>query len=221
MPGFTNAPDLLNAANDPGNSRVVYGFDEAVASARAPGFFVTAPSGSSSGTTGSVAGEGNVAKVTFGVSASSSIGAGTTTNAVSDARGNPSPGSSISYELQKGTGQPPTQTTPPSTLPAGFSRYATKVSLKHRRVRGRSSRVQFSGRLSSTGRGCKAGRRVVLRRSGKGTHRYASTLSRGDGTFVLKRKRRVRGKLYAVVSERTNKTTRIQCRTGKSKSLRN
>ncbi len=218
-PGFTNGPDLLAAAYDAPGSRVFYVSDENLAAATSAAFFVTAPSGSSSSTTGSNTTNGGIAAVTFGTSASSSIAAGGTQGAASDPLGNPSPQSAVSYQLERGLNPPPpppppgTNPPPPVVNPPVVRRRfrTTFTSFKVK------SRTRYSGRVKSSGRGCKSGRRIVLKRNGKSIRRSAT---RGDGTFSIRRTRSTAGKsrVYVVVTERTKGA--VTCTARSSKRLR-
>lgn len=205
-PGFTNGPDLLAAAYDAPGSRVNYAFDENVGSATSAGFFVTAPSGSSSSTSGSNTPNGGLVAVTFGASANSAIGAGATPAAATDPLGNPSPGSAVSYQREQAPGAPPTGTAPnptPPLPPVATKRAKFRTSFSSFRVK---SRTRYSGRIRSSGRGCKSGRRIALKRSGR-TIRNGFT--KGDGTFSIARSKGTRGKrgVYVVVTQRVTSTT--------------
>ena len=104
----------------------------------------------------------------------------------------------------------PPQPVPVVAVPAR-PRYATSASLRRRGAR-------YSGRVSSTRLGCKVGRRVVLRRFGSGTKSFGSTRTRSNGTFSIQRSRRLRGRVYASVTDRYTPTA--VCRGGRSKSIR-
>jgi hypothetical protein len=208
-PGFTNGPDLLFAAYDAPGSRVFYSFDENLGAATSSLFFVTAPSGSSSSTSASNTTNGGVAAVTFGASANGAIGGGNRQGAAIDPLGNPSPRSAVSYQVEQapapiGTTPPTTNNPPPPPPPPPTTKRAKfRTSFSSFKVR---SRTKYSGRIRSSGRGCKSGRRIFLKRSGR-TIRRGST--RGDGTFTIKRTKSTKGKrgVYVVVSERTTSTT--------------
>lgn len=213
-PGFTNGPDLLAAAYDRPGSRVFDVFDENLGGANSAGFFVTAPSGSRSGTSGSNTTNGGIAAVTFGTSASSSIAAGGTQGATVDPLGNPSPQSAVSYELQRGA--PPTPTGPgtnqnPLPPPPPVVRRRFRTTFASFRVK---SRTRYAGRIRSSGRGCQAGRRIVLKRNGRSIRRSAT---RGDGTFSIRRTRSTAGKkrVYVVVTQRTKGATTCSARSSK------
>ena len=104
----------------------------------------------------------------------------------------------------------PPQPAPVAAVPAR-PRYATSVSLRRRGAR-------YSGRVSSTRLGCKVSRRVVLRRFGSGTKSFGSTRTRSNGTFSIQRSRRLRGRVFASVTDRY--TTAAVCRGGRSRSIR-
>ncbi|MDQ3631806.1 MAG: hypothetical protein M3417_11175 [Actinomycetota bacterium] len=215
-PGFTNGPDMLAAAYDRPGSRVFYVFDENLAAANSASFFVTAPSGSSSSTTGSNTTNGGIAAVTFGTSASSSIAAGGTQGAAIDPLGNPSPQSAVSYQLERGPNPPPPPPggNPPPPPPPPTATQKFRTTFASFRVK---SRTRYTGRIRSSGRGCKSGRRVVLKRNGRSIR---SSATRGDGTFSIRRTRSTAGKrgVYAVVTLRTKRPT--TCTARKSKTLR-
>lgn len=207
-PGFTNGPDLLAAAFDAPGSRVFYAFDENLAAATSTSFFVTAPSGSSSSTSASNTTNGGVAAVTFGSSANGAIGGGSSQGATIDPLGNPSPQSAVSYQTEQAPvvpGPPPgtTPTPPPTPPPAKRAKFRTSFSSFKIR-----SRTRYSGRIRSSGRGCKSGRRIVLKRNGRSIRRGTT---RGDGTFTIKRTKGTRGKrgrgVYVVVTQRVTSTT--------------
>ena len=207
-PGFTNGPDLLAAAYDAPGSRVFYSFDENLGAATSSLFFVTAPSGSSSSTSLSNTTNGGVAAVTFGSSANGAIGAGNRQAAAIDPLGNPSPRSAVSYQVEQAPAPiattPPTNNPPPPPPPA-TKRAKFRTSFSSFKVR---SRTKYSGRIRSSGRGCKSGRRIVLKRHGRSIRRG---VTRGDGTFSIKRTKGTRGKrgrgVYVVVTQRVTSTT--------------
>ena len=102
---------------------------------------------------------------------------------------------------------------PSSSQPsAGAARtpYASRVTLRRRGAR-------YSGRVRAGWRGCVVRRRVTLRRSGSAKV-FAATHTRADGTFTIRRRSRLRGRVYVRVPERATATT--ICRTGRSKTLR-
>ncbi len=106
---------------------------------------------------------------------------------------------------------PPPPPPPPVAARPARPRYATSVSLRRRGAR-------YSGRASSARLGCKVGRRVVLRRFGSGSRSFGSTRTRSNGTFSIQRSRRLRGRVYASVTDRY--TTVAVCRGGRSRSIR-
>jgi hypothetical protein len=76
---------------------------------------------------------------------------------------------------------------------------------------------RYSGRIS-TRSDCMGQRTVVLRRVGSGTRSFGRTLSRANGTFTVKRSRRLRGRVYVVVLSR--KTGVITCQSARSPTIR-
>ncbi len=93
-------------------------------------------------------------------------------------------------------------------------RTAYRTTLRLRRI----GRRTYRGKLSTPGGACRYNRRVVLRRVGKGRHSYATAHTLRDGRFTLRPRRRLRGRVYAVASERT--TASSLCRVGTSRRVR-
>ncbi len=91
------------------------------------------------------------------------------------------------------------------------NKYPSSISL-------RRSGSRYSGRVNSSLSGCKAKRRVVLRRAGSGTKSFGSTRTRANGTFTIRRKSRLRGRLYVVVAGRSSAET--LCRSANSRRIR-
>lgn len=91
----------------------------------------------------------------------------------------------------------------------GLLAYSTKVTLKRTGAR-------YSGRVSSSGSGCAAGRRVVLKRSGGST--LGSATTRRDGTYTIRRKRWAGGRVVVAVEARSAGTS--LCRAVTSKRVR-
>jgi hypothetical protein len=105
---------------------------------------------------------------------------------------------------------------PPAPAPAPKPRvvqnkYPSSVSL-------RRSGARYSGRVGSSRSGCKGSRRVVLRRKGSGTRSFGSAKTRSNGTFTIRRKSRLRGTVYVVVTSRSSAT--VLCRTANSRRIR-
>jgi len=116
----------------------------------------------------------------------------------------------VSYQTEQApvVPGPPPGTTPPGTNPpppAAKTRAKFRTSFSSFKIR---SRTRYSGRIRSSGRGCKSGRRIVLKRNGRSIRRGST---RGDGTFSIKRTKGTKGKrgrgVYIVVTERTTSTT--------------
>lgn len=97
----------------------------------------------------------------------------------------------------------------PNGCPAK-QRYATLVTVR------RSGR-RISGRVSSSGPGCAGTRKVVLRRMGSGTRSFGATTARSNGTFTIVAPRRLRGRIYVVIAERSLKTK--LCRAANSRHV--
>lgn len=99
---------------------------------------------------------------------------------------------------------------PPPTPVAAPIRVPTSSSLQRRGSR-------YSGRLTSAGE-CLGNRTVVLRRAGSGSRSFGRALTRSNGTFTFQRKRRLRGRVYAVVLARRSAQT--ICGAGRSGTTR-
>jgi len=208
-PGYTNGPDLLGVSIDPATQRTTFNYDEPVAAgAAAAGFLGFRTDATSVAGQGAVSTTGAAVTVPFGADIGSLIAYGQGYAVVTDAAGRPNPNQSVSKDAQ---------VAPPVPLPTpvpGTARKKVSTSFKSFRRRGRT----HSGRLSSSERTCRYKRRVILRKRGKGTRRYGQALTRSDGTFTIRRRSRIGGRIYAVVTEKT--TSKIQCRTRKSKTIR-
>jgi hypothetical protein len=76
---------------------------------------------------------------------------------------------------------------------------------------------RYSGRLATAGE-CLPRRTVLLRRAGSGTRSFGRTLTRGNGTFTFQRKRRLRGRVYAVVL--ASRKAQTICSAGRSATTR-
>jgi len=82
-----------------------------------------------------------------------------------------------------------------------------------------SSKVRYAGRISSTaGAVCRSGRLVVLRHAGSGFKRFTIARTKPDGSFILRRKTRTGGTVYAAVVEKV--TGRRLCRFARSSRVR-
>jgi hypothetical protein len=74
-------------------------------------------------------------------------------------------------------------------------RQGSKITLTRR-----SSRpARYGGRVTTVST-CRRNRTVVLRRVGRGTRSFGRTATRSDGTYTIRRSRRVRGRVYTYVS---------------------
>lgn len=102
---------------------------------------------------------------------------------------------------------------PPPVLPPGPTLIGSKVSAKRQGVRA----VRYSGRVTTTP-GCRRNRSVVLRRVGFGARSFGRAVTRADGTYTIRRSRRLRGRVYTVVSQ--SKRGVITCTTARSSSFR-
>lgn len=105
---------------------------------------------------------------------------------------------------------------PGGSLPKGpRKQYKSGVTL--RRVD--SSKVRYAGRISSTaGAVCRSNRLVVLRHAGSGFKRFTIARTKADGSFILRRKTRTGGTVYAAVVEKV--TGRRLCRFARSSRVR-
>jgi hypothetical protein len=107
---------------------------------------------------------------------------------------------------------PPPPPPPPPAPPAVVQdRYPTSATLRRRGAR-------YSGRVTSSLRSCASNRRVVLRRRGSGTKSYGSARTRSNGTFTIRRSKRLRGRVYVTVVGRSSAT--ILCRSTRSRQIR-
>ncbi len=219
-PGFTSAPDLLSASFDPATNAVTYRFDEKVESTGA-GFFTFAQSGDKKNAT-SATFEGSIVRANFDSTSSNTVGAGVNLGGTParDSAGHRSPPTSVGYATEQPPAPPappapPTSTTPPVIVqPPPAKRAKFRTSFRSFKVK---SRTRYSGRITSSGRGCKSGRRIALKRNGR-TIRNGFT--KGDGTFTLARTKGTRGKrgIYVVVTERSSKS--VTCTARSSKKLK-
>lgn len=242
-PGYTNGPDLLGATFDGRTNEVTLRFDETLGSTAGPGtFFALGRTTSDVFTgTGTVPTSGATARVTVSSAAAASTGAGLTgPNQLVDTEpandelysvaaasgrdgvGTGSPRGLVSYETEPFPPGPPPPAPPvvgsgtpaPVVVPPRV-RFVTQVTFKRT---GGSGRRKYSGRIRSQGRGCRSGRRIVLKRVvGGRTRTVTSVFTKGDGTFALRRKR-IPGRVYAFVTERGG--TQVFCRSAKSRTIR-
>ncbi len=205
-PGFTNGPDLLRVGVDPTTQRTAFGYDEPVdPGASAAGFVGFRSDATSAGGVGAVSTTSSVVVVSFGAAINGLVAYGQGYNAVRDPAGRPSPNGSVNTALQVA----------PTPTPGPKARTKVKTSFRSLRRRGRAT---YSGRVGASAKTCRYKRRVILRRVGRGTRRYGQALTRSDGTFKIRRSRRLSGRVYAVVTEKTTSTT--LCRSARSKRIR-
>lgn len=101
-------------------------------------------------------------------------------------------------------GDPPPPPAPPAPVTAST---ATTVKYAKRR---------YSGRVTSANIACYRGIRVELRRKGKGSRSYGSTVTRQDGTWTVRRAR-VKGKIFAFVPAQTSRG--VSCLSSQSAAL--
>lgn len=212
-PGFTNGPDLLSVAKNPTTNQVVFRFDEAVEAATANRFVGVAGSGAQFAASGAASADTVTVTVGYGQEIQSSVGAGANLGAAVDSQGHPSPFSAVSYSVEPGPVVAPVPT--PVPTPAGPSARVKVTTGFASFKRSSTRRTWVSGRLSARAKTCKFNRRIVLRKVGKGTTRYGQAFSRSDGTFTIKRSKRLSGKVYGVVTGKTTSTTNCSTRTSK------
>lgn len=108
--------------------------------------------------------------------------------------------------------QPFTVVAPPPPLPLPPPPESITASTTVRRAAAR-----YSGRIVSRA-DCRSRRTVVLRRSGSGTRTFGRAVSRTNGTFTIRRSRRLRGRVYVVVLPRTQGV--VTCRSARSFTIR-
>lgn len=221
-PGFTSAPDLLSASYNASTNAVTYTFDEKVDSTG--GAFFTFSQSGDKRPASSATFEGNTVRANFDSTSATSVGAGIDLNggAARDTAGHRSPPNSVSYGVETAPVVTPPVTTPPIVTPpvtkppvvTTTTRVKYRTSFSSFKVK---SKTRYSGRITSSGKGCKSGRRIALKRSGK-TIRNGFT--KGDGTFSITRAKSQRGKsgIYVVVTERT--TSALTCTARSSKKLK-
>ncbi len=217
-PGFTNGPDLLGVAIDAGSRTVTYRFDEAVNSEGAlpapTAFRGVAADGSVQTGSSNVAADGNNYNVIFPTTLGAAVAFEVNAGVLTDRTTRPNPIGSVSSATEQATPtttQPTGTTPPPPPPPVKRAKFRSSISFKIK------SRTRYSGRVSSSGAGCKSGRRVSLKRSGKTIRK---TFTKGNGTYTLARSKGTRGKkgVYAVVSQRSTSTK--VCTARGSKKLR-
>lgn len=101
---------------------------------------------------------------------------------------------------------------PPAAVPP--QRVSSTLTVTRRKTR-RAGR--YAGRLRTT-RICRRNRVVVLRRVGSGARSFARSRTRADGTYTLKRSRRLRGRVYVVVAARRQGA--VICASGRTRRIR-
>ena len=210
--GFTNGPDLLSVSVNPLTSRVTYTYDENVQDTPPPAaaLMAAAVDGSPITALGGVVVSGTTVTALFGPSVGSAVMFANTYATVFDKTGVPNPSQSVSTEVQQAPPPvalplpPPPPPPPPPPAVVGARKYQTRVTIHSR------GRLYF-GTVSSKRDRCRRGRRVLLKRNGL---KYSSAISARKGTYKIKRKRRLRGRVYVTV------TARGVCRSGKSRKIR-
>ena len=205
-PGFTNGPDLLSVSVDALTNRVTYTYDEGVEDSPPPAagaLGAAAIDGSPIAALGGVVVNGSRVTALFPPSVATAVMFANPFGTVFDKTGVPNPHQSVSTELHQAppAAAPPP---PPPPPPVAAPRYRTRVTIHSR------GRLYF-GTVSSKRDRCRRGRRVLLKRDGL---KYSTAISGPKGTYRIKRKRRLRGRVYVTV------TARGVCRPGKSRKIR-
>lgn len=205
--GFTAGPDLVATTTDTASKRVVYSYDERVDpdTATAADFRALGADGTATSGSGGIVADGATVTVNYNTLAGVAVGYANPAGALADPTGRPNAAQSVSSENEPVPAQGTTPTVP-GAVPAKPVAKPLPKRLKYRtgfrsfKVR---SRTRYSGRLSSAGKGCKSGRRISLKRSGKTVR---SGYTKGDGTFTIARSSGLRGKggVYVVVTERSS-----------------
>ncbi len=209
-PGFTNGPDLLSVGVDTATSRVVYVYDEAVqATPPASAFQGAAADGAPINALGGVVVSGNTVTALFPSSVGSAVLFANPFNTLTDRTGRPNPHQSVSRDVEAGPAPPQTPPSRPAPPVATKPNYKTTVTLTRR---GRA----YSGAVKSARKGCRKSRRVILRQRGSKA-RFGTAFTNKKGKFTIKRKKRLKGRVYVTVTARTTSDT---CLAGKSKSIR-
>ena len=208
--GFTNGPDLLSVSVNTLTSRVTYTYDESVQDTPPPAaaaLTAAAVDGSPITALGGVVVSGTTVTALFGPSVGSAVMFANPYATVFDKTGVPNPAQSVSTEVQQAPPPvavpPPPPPPPPPPAVVGARKYQTRVTIHSR------GRLYF-GTVSSKRDRCRRGRRVLLKRDGL---KYSSAISARKGTYRIKRKRRLRGRVYVTV------TRRGVCRSGKSRKI--
>lgn len=219
--GTTNGPDLLSVTVDGATNRVTYRYDENVAQTPGPGAFrAVTPDGSAIGSTGGVVVNDNLVTANFPGTIGSAVLFANPFATLSDKTGRPNPHQSTSNQIQTAPGQAPPTTPPVGT--AGKPRYKSKPTIHRKRTtigKGRKKRrgTKYYGTVTSGRKACKQGRRVILKRNGKKGVRYGTAISNKKGQYTIKRRKRLKGKVYVSV---TGRSTSINCLPGSSRKIK-
>jgi hypothetical protein len=204
-PGFTNGPDLVSVAIDTATNQVNFVYDEPlydVATPSAANFVGWATDGSFDTGIGQTIVDGRRLNVRFPSTLPNFVAFGQADGAAADLASRGGPQTSVSKDVNVAPAAPaPPAAAPPAAPPViapAKGRFPTRVS-----VRRRGSRL--TGRLISSGRGCVANRRIVLKAlRGRRKVTVARFLTKGNGTFKLALPRKARRlSVYLVVPGRT------------------
>lgn len=198
-PGFTNGPDLLAIGVDAALNRVIWKYDEAVNSTAPPApsaFRAIAADRSEIGSTGGVVVAENLVVANYPSTITTGVLFANPFNTVTDRTGRPNPHQSVSNTIQPGAAPPVVTPPPPAPPPAAtVIKHKTFVTIKRRGKR-------HSGKVRSPSRtACARGRKVVLKKRGS-SRRFGTAVTRRNGTYVINRRTRARGRVYVVVLAR-------------------
>lgn len=91
-------------------------------------------------------------------------------------------------------------------------RHSSTISLSRRGARP----ARYSGRVNTVTT-CRRNRTVVLRRPGFGVRSFGRATTRADGSYTIRRSRRVRGRVYVVVS--TSRRGNTTCLSSSSRRI--
>lgn len=215
--GTTNGPDLLGVTVDGATNRVTFRYDETVAGTPgAAAFRAVAADGSVINSTGGVVVDENKVTANFPGTIGTAVLFANPFNTLSDKTGRPNPHQSTSNAVETGPGTP----APPATT--GKPRYKSKPTIHRKGTtigKGRKKRkaTKYYGTVSTARKACKQGRRVVLKRNGKNGVRYGTAITNKKGQYTIKRRKRLKGKVYVSV---TGRSTSINCLPGSSRKIK-
>lgn len=88
---------------------------------------------------------------------------------------------------------------------------ATRITLRRRGKR-------YTGRVTSTQPACMKARRITIRKLGRGSHVFAAITTHTNGTFRLRKRTRIGGRIYAVAKRITRPS--LACGEARSRTIR-